>query len=161
MRQYGVAWFNALLDQHPRWVRGSATPSTIIAQQNSTWAATFTSSARWNGSFPIKVSRPVKGQFVSWPQTAAILADAPHPEGAKLLHNFYLTRDWQASSGRWPVRMDVDVSEGFPDIMHMQGTNPTEFARFMADREMVERLKLYFEERLGHARGAHPVQDGL
>ncbi|KAJ5022577.1 hypothetical protein PSV08DRAFT_354508 [Bipolaris maydis] len=59
--------------------------------KNSTRAASFTS----DGLFPtsnIKISHPVKGSFVTWFQLAAILKDEPQPEGAKLLHNYMLTK---------------------------------------------------------------------
>ena len=45
MQQYGESWFDKLLEQNPRWVRGTATPSTILSTENATEAATFTSHA--------------------------------------------------------------------------------------------------------------------
>jgi hypothetical protein len=84
MQQYGKSWFERLLKQNPRWVRGTRTPDTILADKNSTWAASFTS----DGLFPtssINISHPIQGSFVTWFQLAAIPKDAPHPEAAKLL----------------------------------------------------------------------------
>lgn len=161
MRQNGEGWFESLLALNPRWVRGTQTSRTIMGQPGSRWAATFTAAAAWGKSHPIKSSRPIEGQFVSWPQTAAILKHAPHPEGAKLLHSFMLSAEWQAESDKWPVRMDVEAAKGFPNIMEMNGTNPTEFAAFMADRAMVERLRFYFEDRIGTPQGLNPLYDGI
>ena len=86
-----MKWFDALLANNPRWVRGTQTPGTILASANSSSAATFTSSYSFSDSPGIKYSLPSEGKFVAWPQTGAILKDAPHPEGAKLLHNFMLS----------------------------------------------------------------------
>ncbi|KAG7144722.1 hypothetical protein HYQ46_013347 [Verticillium longisporum] len=67
--------------------------------------------------------------------TAAILKDAPHPEGAKLLHSFVLSPEFQQMRG-WPVRHDVPVADNFSQLplKDIPSTNPAAFGRFMADR---------------------------
>ena len=105
---------------------------------------------------------PTEGQFVSWPQTAGILKDAPHPEGAKLLHNFLLSREYQDQLG-FSIRDDAQPPSWFtyPSIMEVNNTNPTAFARFMQDRVRVERLRFWFEDRLGSAQGLSPLKDDI
>ena len=39
----GYEWFDALLANNPRWVRGSRTPRTLLNAANSSSVATFTS----------------------------------------------------------------------------------------------------------------------
>ncbi|CAA9965045.1 hypothetical protein CFE70_007912 [Pyrenophora teres f. teres 0-1] len=160
MQQYGKSWFEKLLQQNPRWVRGTRSPDTIMASKNSTRAASFTS----DGLFPtsnINISHPVQGSFVTWFQLAAIPKDAPHPEGAKLLHNYMLTKEWQATRGSWPVRSDVEAPKGYPPILEMPGTNITYFREWMSDRYRVERLRLWFEDKLGTAQGLSPINDDI
>ena len=160
MQQYGKSWFQKLLKQNPRWVRGTRSPDTIMQAKNSTRAASFTS----DGLFPtsnIKISHPVKGSFVTWFQLAAIPKDAPHPEGAKLLHNYMLTKEWQATRGSWPVRSDVEPPQGYPSILEMPGTNITYFREWMSDRYRVERLRLWFEDQLGTAQVLSPISDDI
>ncbi|CRK21667.1 hypothetical protein BN1723_002783 [Verticillium longisporum] len=101
-------------------------------------------------------------QFVSWPQTAAILKDAPHPEGAKLLHSFVLSPEFQQMRG-WPVRHDVPVADNFSQLplKDIPSTNPAAFGRFMADRGRVERLRFFLEDRIGSAQGLSPLVDDL
>ncbi|KAF2874636.1 hypothetical protein BDV95DRAFT_604797 [Massariosphaeria phaeospora] len=41
MQQLGAGWFDDLLLQNPRWVRGSATPTSLIDQANNKGAAIF------------------------------------------------------------------------------------------------------------------------
>ncbi|KAI5927843.1 ABC transporter [Camillea tinctor] len=161
MQQYGYGWFESLLAQNPRWVRGTATPVTLIATPNNTLSATFTSAVGLTPPAPLNISIPTEGTFVTWPQRGAILKNAPHPEGAKLLHNFILTQDHQKNLGSWSVRKDVPAPAGFADIMDIPATNPTEFERFMGDRARVERLKLFFEDKIGTAQGLSPLIDDL
>ncbi|KAK5991921.1 hypothetical protein PT974_05311 [Cladobotryum mycophilum] len=162
MQVYGTKWFEALLAQNPRWVRGTATPATVIQQKNSTQAITFTSDLGQQGFGNIKINYPTDTQFVTWPQTGAILKNAPHPEGAKLLHNFLLSSEFQNQQG-WSVRQDAKTPKGFPypDVMHLASSNPTTFLRFMEDRASVERLRFYFEDRLGSAQGLSPLIDDI
>ncbi|TQV99046.1 hypothetical protein V2A60_007267 [Cordyceps javanica] len=161
MKQYGESWFDSLLKQNPRWVRGTATPATIAAGSNFTQAAFFATGGGFGSSAPLNFSQPAQGQYVSWSQYGAILKDAPHPEGAKLLHNFILSPEYQSSSGAWPVRQDIATPDGYPDLWNQTATNPTEFARFMADRATVERLRFWFEARLGLAVGLNPIDDDI
>ncbi|KAI8633685.1 ABC transporter [Xylariaceae sp. FL1651] len=161
MQQYGYEWFERLLAQNPRWVRGTATPVTLLSQSNSTSSLTFTSSAGLTPNDPIGVAFPTKGSFVSWPQRAAILKDAPHPEGAKLLHNYMLSEEYQKLTNSWSVRKDIPPPAGYPDLMDVQATNPAGFERFMDDRVRVERLRLFFEDKLGTPQGLSPLKDNL
>ncbi|KAM0438483.1 hypothetical protein ACHAPT_001232 [Fusarium lateritium] len=161
MQQYGVSWFDRLVAQNPRWVRGTQTPVTLISDDNSTSAAFFAAFGSFQNTDTVSFSRPTKGKYVSWPQTAAILKDAPHPEGAKLLHNFILSPEFQSTSGLMPVRRDVPTPKGFPNLRNETATNPAEFTRFMADRPLVERLRFFFEARLGSAQGESPLEDDI
>ncbi|KAM0318104.1 hypothetical protein ACHAPQ_010805 [Fusarium lateritium] len=161
IQQYGSSWFDALLEQNPRWVRGVASTAAIARNKNFTQAAYFAASGGFGTSKSLKFSQPKKGKYVSWAQYAGILKDAPHPEGAKLLHNFVLSSDYQAASGTWSVRRDIPPPKGFPVLWNETATNPAEFARFMEDRALVERLRFWFEARIGLPEGVNPVNDPI
>ena len=161
MKKYGYSWFEDLLAQNPRWVRGTATPATLIASSNGTYSATFTSTVGLSPPTGLNISFPVDGTFTSWAQNGAILVDAPHPEGAKLLHNWMLSPERQNTYGSWPVRKDLSPPTGYPRIMEIPSTDPTGFPNWMADRAAVERLRFFFEARLGSAQGKSPLSDGL
>ncbi|PBP18647.1 hypothetical protein BUE80_DR010559 [Diplocarpon rosae] len=128
---------------------------------NSTWIATFTNSIRPSVGGVLNAAYPTEGKFVSWPQTGAILKNAPHPEGAKLLHNFLLTPEHQKARGSWSTRSDVDPPAGFPKIVDVASTAPAKFAEFMSDRGVVERLRFFFETKIGTAQGLSPLIDGI
>ncbi|KAF9763808.1 hypothetical protein IL306_002977 [Fusarium sp. DS 682] len=161
MQEYGASWFEDLLKQNPRWVRGTATPRATIKMENTTEAAYFAAGGGFGESKPLKFSHPKRGKYVSWSQRAAILKDAPHPEGAKLLHNYILSEEYQSTMGTWSVRRDIATPPGFPDLRNETATNPTEFARFMEDRGLVERLRFWFEARIGTAQGVDPINDPI
>lgn len=162
LNQYGTPWFDRLLKQKPRWVRGSATGPALVADPKSPYVATFTSTLGLGPApAPFNATFPKQGRFVSWAQTTAILKDAPHPEGAKLFINFLLSKDFQRQSGFWSVRSDVPAPEGYPKFVDMPGTNPSAFAKFMGDRTRVERLRFWFENKLGTAQGLSPLIDDL
>ncbi|KAI0866778.1 ABC transporter [Xylaria cubensis] len=162
LQQFGYEWFEKLLAQNPRWVRGTGTPVTLLSQDNSTSAVTFTATAGLHPADPIGVTFPSKGLFVSWAQRAAILKDAPHPEGAKLLHNYMLSEEYQSSIiDTWSVRQDIQAPAGYQNLTDIQSTNPDGFDGFMADRERAERLRLFFEDKLGTAQGLSPLIDDL
>ncbi|KAI0481493.1 ABC transporter [Xylaria cf. heliscus] len=161
MQQYGYEWFEKLLAQNPRWVRGTGTPVTLLSQSNGTSSVTFTASAGLNPPEPIGISFPSKGLFVSWAQRAAILKDAPHPEGAKLLHNYMLSAEHQSSIGTWSVRKDIPAPAGYQNLTDIQSTNTNAFEGFMADRERVERLRFFFEDKIGTPQGLSPLKDDL
>ncbi|KAI0423378.1 ABC transporter [Xylaria sp. FL1042] len=99
LQEFGIEWFDALQAQNSCWVRGTQTAATLISSPNCTRAATFTSIVGLSPSAPLNISIPTKDHFNTWPQRAAILMDAPHPEGAKLLHNFILSKEYQRNTG--------------------------------------------------------------
>lgn len=45
--------------------------------------------------------------------------------------------------------------------VHMPSTNPSAFGKWMADRANVERLRFFFEKRIGSAQGLSPLDDDL
>ncbi|KAM0231500.1 hypothetical protein ACHAP5_011031 [Fusarium lateritium] len=162
LNKYGEDWLNKLLKQKPRWVRGTATGTTLVTDPKSPYVATFTSAiGLTSGVGSLSATFPKKSNFVSWPQHTAILKDAPHPEGAKLLQNFYLSKNFQKANGFWPVRSDVAPSSGFPRLIDQPNTNPHAFVKFMSDRERVERLRFWYENGLGTAQGLSSLDDDL
>lgn len=158
---FGPSWFDALLANNPRWVRGTQTPGTLLASSDPKSVATFTSSISFTASPGIKYTIPTEGTFVSWPQTGAILKDAPHPEGAKLLHNFMLSDEFWANATRWSTREDIAAPPGAKKILEQPNTNVTGFAKWMADRANVERIRFLFEDRVGTPQGLSPLIDDL
>lgn len=161
MNQYGYDWFEGLLANNPRWVRGTGSPLAVIRQPNSTQGITFSASIGLRPSGSLNVSFPAEGSFVSWPRSVAIFDSAPHPEGAKLFANFLLSDEFQRASAQWSTRRDIQAPEGYPPILDMESTNSVEYVRFMQDRFRVESLRMLFEERIGMPQGLSPLVDDL
>ncbi|KAJ4211761.1 hypothetical protein NW759_012360 [Fusarium solani] len=161
MHQYGYEWFDRLVAQNPRWVRGTGSPLAVLRDANSTQSVTFTASIGLRSSGALNASFPTQGNFVSWPRSVAILKDAPHPEGAKLLSNFLLSDEFQNGMSQWSARGDIPAPAGYPGILGMNTTNSAEYLRFMSDRGRVEALRMHFEDRLGMPQGPSPLVDDL
>lgn len=163
MQRLGDAWFEALLAQNPRWVRGTNTPTALIKRANATEALTFTSYANIlrtaaTATSAVQMTLPLPGPFVSWPQTGGILKDAPHPEGAKLLSNWFLSPEMQAAQD-FSVRTDLPVPAGnaWGDVWCLNNTDPAGFLPWMEYRPAVERVRLILRNAAGHAAGAELV----
>ncbi|UPK89289.1 hypothetical protein LCI18_000224 [Fusarium solani-melongenae] len=161
MNQYGYEWLEALLKQNPRWVRGTGSPLAVLRQPNSTQSVTFTASIGLRPSGNLSVSFPTEGNFVSWARSAAIFTNAPHPEGAKLFHNFLLSDEFQSQLPQWSARRDIPAPGGYPGILEMNSTNSVEYLRFMSNRGRVEALRMHFEDRIGMPQGPSPLVDDL
>lgn len=94
MEAHGGEFFNQLLEQNIRWVPGASIPPTLIAQPNNTFSVTFTTTIGLQSQDPFTFVYPSSGTpFTSWAQRSAILKDAPHPEGAKLLQNYVVSSE--------------------------------------------------------------------
>ncbi|SJL15478.1 uncharacterized protein ARMOST_18976 [Armillaria ostoyae] len=147
------------------WVRGTATPSTVLLSGGPE-AVTFTTAT----GFPDASSGVVEqlppdsdsSALVIWAQRAAIFNTAEHPAAAKLYMNWLLSVDYQTvlASGGWSVRNDVPPKEGLKPLAEygsMLDTKP--FDEWMLDRELVERFRMQFEQLLGLPQGLSPIDE--
>lgn len=159
--KYGWPWFEALaLHQDVQWVRGTATPGAVIAQ-NWTRSATFTTSGK--SGFLGEAFLP-NDQFMSWAQTAAIFSSTKRPESSKLFISWLLSDSYQnglASGGTWGARSDIPSGPNKTSIFDSVTTEPIGFNKFMLDRVEVEWWRLQYETLLGTAQGASPLHDNL
>ncbi|RYC57577.1 hypothetical protein CHU98_g8618 [Xylaria longipes] len=148
---YGVGFFESLLAQNPRFAPHHLSVANELGQPNTTYAATFGTTIGLFSQDPLVVHFPTEGApFTSWAQGAAILKDAPHPESAKLLQSYVLSEEYQNQTGSWSIRRDVAAPEGFSSIFDTPNTNPVDFAHWMSDREAVERLRFWFQDKIGY-----------
>ncbi|MBE9603947.1 extracellular solute-binding protein [Acetobacteraceae bacterium H6797] len=154
---HGWEYMDRLMQQDVKWIRGTV-PARLVVQ-NGERAVSFTSSGPLvaQANTPLRFQLPRKEAFLSWPQTAAIFAEAPHKEGARLFLSWMASREATISrTSQWSVRRDVTGPEGVNPIWSYN-TAPTAFHNFMVDRARVERLKTQFEHIIGPAVGANPT----
>jgi ABC-type Fe3+ transport system substrate-binding protein len=154
--KHGYGWLEQLLEQNPKWVRGTAEPLAVIGRGEA--AATFTSSYYLNPpeGDPMRFILPEQDFFQAWFQTGAILKAAPHPAAAKLYMSYRLSRQAQEQSAQWPARRDVEIP-GWKPIVDYPNTNPSGFREFMLDRARVERLRGIMEDFIGPVEGPNPT----
>ncbi len=155
---YGWDYVDKLKAQDVEWRRGTSPTRLYVAEGKK--AASFTCSGplatppNATGRFML----PRKDVFLSWPQTAAIFAEARHKAAAKLYLSWQLDKDRiESSPVMWPVRRDARIPGGYEPVFNYN-TDPTAFRRFMADRARVERLKFQFEHLIGPVEGPNPTR---
>ncbi|CAH0025839.1 unnamed protein product [Clonostachys rhizophaga] len=114
---------------------------------------TFTTTIGLQSQDPFTVVYPSSGApFTSWAQRSAILKGGPHPEGAKLLQNYVVSSEYQQVTGSWSVRKDDAAPAGNSRIFDTVNTDPIHFQEWMGDRRRVERLRFWFQDKLGYPK---------
>lgn len=156
VQAHGWAWLERLLTQNPLWVRGTATPLSVIGKGDRD--VTFTSYwtlAPQPGS-GMRFLLPHVDFFQSWYQTGAIFKAARNKAAARLYLSFWLSRAQQQNVAQWPAREDIRLPDGFKHVRWYSNTSPWGFRQFMSDRAKVERLRGLFEQFIGPVEGVNP-----
>ncbi|MFC5148806.1 ABC transporter substrate-binding protein [Streptomyces aureoversilis] len=149
--KYGTDYLKKLLAQNPKFVRGTADASGLVGTGD--YVANFGSSGSSSGLS--RTSIPEKSPWVAWPQTGAILKDAPHKAAAKLYLSWILSK--QGQQNRWSARTDVATPAGRKGIFDYPNMNPLGLGAFMSDRAALDRYKALINLYVGDVKGANPA----
>ncbi|MFG2181672.1 ABC transporter substrate-binding protein [Streptomyces abikoensis] len=149
--KYGFDYLKKLLAQNPKFVRGTADASATVGTGG--YVANFGSSGSSSGLS--KTSTPQRSPWVAWPQTGAILKDAPHKSAAKLYLSWLLSK--QGQEGRWSARTDVATPAGRKNVFDYDNMNPLGLGQFMSDRAALDRFKARISLYVGDVKGADPA----
>lgn len=163
--KYGFDYIHALQQQNVHWVRGTATPSILIANTNPNNDIDAATGARYAQSISFASSTAFTRGIAThhlgdtrmmWPQTAGIFARTKMPESARLFLNFLMDDGWQrvVSEGEFATRRTYDKA----GVFNQTGLDPLGYGTFMADRQQVEALRFQFEEIIGTPVGDNPVE---
>lgn len=167
--KYGWDWMETLAhEQNVRWVRGTATPSAVLARGSASSGNNGTSVLSFTTSEASGLTRktPTDDLYMSWAQTGAIFASTKRPESSKLFVSWVLSDEFQKdmvtkNGAQWLIRKDLeDIAPG-GSIWEEKNTDPLGFWKFMVQREKVELWKLQYETLLGTAQGESPLHDDL
>lgn len=159
--KYGWNYVTELAKQEPIYVRGTQAPTDMVESGAAT--VTFSTDGGlvpWEGT----VSRfvlPKSDPFVAWPQQAAIMKGAKHPQAAKLYLSWLLDKGTQKDVWyMWSVRTDVAPPAGYKPIWEYPNGDPLAFGKFMANRAAVEsfrsQISLYLGETKGESSAGQP-----
>ncbi|MCD9144987.1 ABC transporter substrate-binding protein [Streptomyces albireticuli] len=151
--KYGFDYLAKLRAQNPKFVRGTADASAQVGKDG--YVANFGSSGSSSGLS--KTSIPEKSPWVAWPQTGAILKDAPHKAAAKLYMSWVLSKQYQQTAYGWSARTDVPAPAGRKGIFDYDNMNPLGLGRFMGDRAALDRYKARVSLYVGDVKGANPA----
>ncbi|MFI1047913.1 ABC transporter substrate-binding protein [Streptomyces griseoruber] len=153
--EYGWDYLAKLVEQNPKLIRGVPGSAAGVASGDYLASIAVGGDARPNGTQVFSDSE----RFNSWVQRGAIFKNAPHKAGAKLFLswlNSESTQEHAIATWTWSVRKDVAPPAGLEPLASYKNTNPKAFARFMADRDAVERFRSQVELYVGQVKGADP-----
>lgn len=152
--KYGVDYLKKLLAQNPKFVRGTQDSADLVGTNG--YVASFGTGGGQAGL--AQQTNPAHSPWVAWPQTAAILKQAPHKAAAKLYLSWLLSRDAQQHAiGTWSVRTDVAPPAGAKGIFDYPNMNPLGLGTFMSDRTALDRYKALITLYVGDVQGANPA----
>ncbi|KUM84847.1 MULTISPECIES: ABC transporter substrate-binding protein [Streptomyces] len=151
--KYGVGYLQKLLAQNPKFVRGTQDSSDLVG--TSDYVANFGSGGSSNGLS--QVTLPKTSPWVAWPQTGAILKNAPHKAAAELYLSWILSKQTQQHDiGTWSARTDVPAPAGRKGIFDYKNMNPLGLGEFMSDRTALDRYKALINLYVGDVQGVNP-----
>ncbi|EDR09625.1 uncharacterized protein LACBIDRAFT_190104 [Laccaria bicolor S238N-H82] len=156
VKRHGWTFIDSLVSQNVTWLRGSGTPSELIAKPPSQNELTASFAASTRVAAVVSTKLPTEDHYVTWPQTGAIFATTTMPETAKLFMSYIMSDEWQAiasASSGYATRKEFDKNE----VLNQTLTNPLGFVTFMQDRANVERWRFQFETTLGTPQGVSPL----
>lgn len=151
--KYGFDYLKKLLAQNPKFVRGTQDSADLVGSGD------YVASFGTGGGVPgvAQATLPKKSPWVAWPQTGAILKNAPHKAAAKLYLSWLLSKDAQRDSiGTWSARTDVAAPAGRKGIFDYANMNPLGLGEFMSDRTALDRYKARVNLYVGDVKGANP-----
>ncbi|MEE4598346.1 extracellular solute-binding protein [Streptomyces sp. DSM 41524] len=149
---YGFDYLKKLLGQNPTFVRDA---SHLIG--TSDYDATFGTAGGQPGLS--QQTYPQHSPWIAWPQTGAILKNAPHKAAAKLYLSWVLSKQTQQDvlgSWAWSVRNDVAAPSGRKGIFDYKNMNPLGLRDFMSDRAALDRYKALITLYVGEVKGVKP-----
>ncbi|MCZ0985382.1 ABC transporter substrate-binding protein [Streptomyces diastatochromogenes] len=151
--KYGFGYLKKLLAQNPKFVRGTQDSADLVGTGD--YVANFGSGGSASGLSQVTI--PKKSPWVAWPQTGAILKDAPHKAAAKLYLSWILSKDAQQHSiGTWSARTDVAAPAGAKGIFDYKNMNPLGLGEFMSNRTALDRYKARINLYVGDVQGVNP-----
>ncbi|KAH8808650.1 ABC transporter substrate binding protein-like protein [Xylogone sp. PMI_703] len=157
INRYGWEWFEELVSrQNVRWIRGTGVALEYLTKGNTSAVLSITTNIVDQTNLGSKIPTDTR---LAWPQAAAILRTTPRPESAKLFMSWIISDDFQQSLANssvfYTTRMDIKDSKG--DIWRTATAPPTEYSKWIVNREVVEWWRFQYESNLGPPQGVDPI----
>jgi len=119
VKKYGWSYMNKYMAQKPRFTRdGHAVVSNAVAAGEAwaTFDSTSTTPRLIRDGKPIQLVLSQSDPTPLFLVSAAIFANAPHPNAAKLFVEWYLAPEQQSRNGTFSPRSDVAPPQGFAPL---------------------------------------------
>lgn len=150
VQKYGWSYMDRYMAAKPNFIQGhlGAQRSIGSGQNWITFDSIYdiTATLQRQG-VPVATHIPTVDDLPIWPLTAAIYADAPHPNAAKLFLSWLLAPAQQAKLSTFSPRADVPPPEGFAPLRSYHVAN--DYRAFLTDQARVAELRRRFERYTG------------
>ncbi|MFG2551489.1 ABC transporter substrate-binding protein [Streptomyces sp. NPDC048581] len=153
--EYGWDSLAELAAQNPKLIRGVPGSAAGVASGDYLASIAVGGDARPNGTQVFSNTE----RFNSWAQRGAIFKQAPHKAGAKLFMSWLNSQAVQKNAiatWTWSTRKDVAPPTGLKPLASYKNTDPKAFAKFMSNRDAVERFRSQVELYFGQVKGTDP-----
>lgn len=160
INKYGWQWFEKLVaDQGVQWRRGTGSVLEYLTTGNTSAVLSFTTNIIDQTNLAAKAPTDTR---LAWPQAAAIFKTTPRPESSKLFMSWIMDTEFQQSlansSVLYTTRMDINDTKG--NIFRDATVPPTQFSKWIVNREVVEWWRFQYESSIGLPQGVDPVLVG-
>ncbi|KAL7905873.1 Fe3+ ABC transporter periplasmic protein [Trichoderma velutinum] len=157
VNKYGWQWFEKLVaEQGVLWKRGTGVVLEYLTKGNTSAVLSFTTNIVDQTNLAAKAASDTR---LAWPQAAAIFKTTPRPESSKLFMSWIMADEFQQSlansSVLYTTRMDINDTKG--NIWRDATVPPTQYSKWIVNREIVEWWRFQYESFLGPPQGVDPI----
>jgi ABC-type Fe3+ transport system substrate-binding protein len=150
VQKYGWGYMDQYMKQKPKFIQGHlgvarslGSGETFVSFDNT---AGSTLAVQYEGG-KVALAAPTDDFLPVFFIAEAILKDAPHPNAAKLLVSWLLSKEWQAQAQGYSSRDDVPAPAGLPSLSSYRLDN--RYVEFLSGAEQLADLRKRFERYSG------------
>jgi ABC-type Fe3+ transport system substrate-binding protein len=150
VQKYGWNFMDRYMAAKPNFIQGhlGAQRSIGTGQNWLSFDSIFDiTAALERQGMPVRSHFPDVDALPIWPLTAAIFAQAPHPNAAKLFFSWLLSPEQQSKLSTWSPRGDVAPPAGYKPILSYNVAN--DYRAFLSDQAQIAELRQRFEAYTG------------
>src|SRR6516165_2207260 len=160
VRKYGWGYMDQYMKQRPKFIQGHlgvarslGSGESFVSFDNTAGSTLF---VQGEGG-KVALAAPTDDFLPVFFTAEAIFKDAPHPNAAKLLVSFLLSKEWQAQAQGYSSRYDVPAPAGLLSLSSYRLDN--RYVEFLTGAEQLADLRRRFERYSGPVTNTGGVID--
>ena len=159
VRRYGWFYMKKYMAQQPKFIQGHLGVARSLGSGESLASFDNTVNSTLNvqrAGGKLALAAPANEPVPVFFTSEAILKDAPHPYAAKLFVSWFLSKDWQSSTGVYSSRNDVPPPAGLKPLSSYHLAN--NYLKFVTNERQLVALRQLFEKYTGPVTNAGGVK---